>query len=99
MTAKIPRAHERRPVLWDAKLHQGGRIWECEAVDACPGGVKIRIEERLAINSRVVLAIDHLGSFQGEVLWQTQEFAGIRFLEDPDVVEEHLQGIPRTKAI
>jgi hypothetical protein len=30
---------------------------------------------------------------------QTQEFAGIQFLEDPDVVEEHLQDIPRTKEI
>jgi PilZ domain len=67
MVAKEIRAHKRKRVLWDATLHQDGRIWACEAVHISPGGVKIRIDQRLAIKSRVVIAIDRLGSFPSEV--------------------------------
>ena len=51
------------------------------------------INERLAINSRVVLAITRSGSFAGEVRWQNENFAGIRFLEDASVVEERLRAM------
>ena len=89
--AKAHRAHERRLVLWNAKLHQNGRIWECKAVDISAGGAKIRIDERLAINWWVVLVIEGLRSFSGEVRWQDESFAGIRFLQDDAVVGERLQ--------
>jgi hypothetical protein len=94
MIAKVPRTHQRKRVLWDAKLHQDGRIFECEAFHVSPGGARIRINERLAINSRVVLAINRGGSFPGEVRWQNENFAGIRFLEDAAVVEERLRAMP-----
>ena len=90
MTPTIPRAHQRRRVLWHADLHVGGRSWECKVVDVSPGGVKIMINDALAINSRVIIAIERAGTFPGEVLWQNQEFAGIQFLEEPEVVEERL---------
>ena len=94
MIAKIPRTHERKRVLLDAKLHHDdGRIFECEAFHISPGGARIRINERLAINSRVVLAITRSGSFAGEVRWQNENFAGIRFLEDASVVEERLRAM------
>jgi PilZ domain len=90
MIAKIPRAYKRKRVLWDAKLRQDDRIFECEAFHISPGGAKIRIDEQLAINSKVVLTISRLGSFPGEVRWQNENFAGIRFLEDAAVVERRL---------
>jgi hypothetical protein len=93
MIAKVPtapREYERKPVLWNAKLHQDGRIWKCKAVDISPGGAKVRIDERLTINSWVLLTVDHVGSFPGEVRWQNDNVAGIRFLEDAAVVEERL---------
>jgi hypothetical protein len=93
MIAKIPRTHERKRVLWDAKLHLDGRIFECEAFHISPGGARVRINERLALNSRVVLAITRSGSFPGEVRWQNENFAGIRFLEDAAVVEERLRAM------
>jgi hypothetical protein len=99
MAGIIPRAHERRRVLWDVKLNQNGRIWTCNAFDISPGGMKIRIDEPLAVNSRVVVAIDRVGSFPAEVRWQDKGLAGIRFLEDAVVVEERLQRISRTKEI
>ena len=97
MTAKIPRAHERKRVLWDVALNQNGRIWKCTAFDISAGGIKIRIAEPLAINSRVVIAIDGAGNFPGEVRWQDRGLAGIRFLEDAAVAEERLQRTFRTR--
>ena len=97
MTAKVPRAHPRKRVLWDVKLNQNGRTWTCNAFDISPGGVKIRIDEPLAVNSRVVIAIDRVGNFPGEVRWQDEGLAGVRFLEDAAVVEERLQRISRTR--
>jgi hypothetical protein len=56
-----------------------------------------QIDERLTIDSTVVLTIEGIGSFPGEVRWQNEDFAGIRFVEDAAVVEERLQRIFRTK--
>ena len=76
MVAKEIRGHDRsvtwhqrwaKLVLWDPKLHQERGVWKCKAVDISPGGVKIQIAERLAINSRVLLTIGRVGSFPGEV--------------------------------
>ena len=95
-TAKIPRAHQRKQVSWDTELHQEGRIWPCKAVDVSPGGAKIRIDERLAVGSWVVLVIEDLGSFPGEVRWQDESFAGIGFLQDAAAVEQRLQDLAWT---
>jgi hypothetical protein len=92
VAAKEIRAHERKRVLWHATLQQDGRTWACKVVDVSPGGAKIRIDERLTIDSEVILTIDRLGNFPGEVRWQDADFAGIRFLEDADVVRARLRG-------
>jgi hypothetical protein len=92
MAAKEVRAHKRYLVSWDATLHQDGRAWECKVVDVSPGGAKIRIGERLTINSEVMLTIDRRGDFPGEVRWQDGNFAGICFLEDTGVVRARLRG-------
>ena len=76
MTAEISRAHERKRVLWEVMVNQNGRMWKCTAFDISPGGVKIRIAQPLAINSRVVIAIDRAGNFPGEVRWQDKGLAG-----------------------
>jgi hypothetical protein len=82
MVAQDIRAHKRQRVSWDATLHQDGRAWGCKVVDVSPGGAKIRIDERLTIDSRVMLTIDRRGDFAGEVRWQDENSAGLRFLED-----------------
>ena len=97
MTANLPRAHDRKRVIWDVMLNQSGRSWRCHAFDISPGGIKIRIAEPLAINSRVVVAIERAGNFPGEVRWQAKGLAGIAFSEDAAVVEERLQRISLTE--
>jgi hypothetical protein len=88
--ARTHRAHERRLVSWNAKLHGDGRISDCKAVDVSGDGVKIRIDEPLTINSRVVLTIDPMGSFPGKVQWQDKTFAGIRFIHDAAIAPHEL---------
>jgi PilZ domain len=92
IVAKEIRAHKRHLVSWDATLHQDGRTWECKAIEISPGGVRIRIGERLTINSQVMLTIERLGNYPGEVRWQDENFAGICFLEDAGVVRARLRG-------
>jgi hypothetical protein len=92
MVAKDIRAHKRKLVSWDATLHQDGRAWPCKVVDVSPGGAKIRIDERLTIDSRVMLTIDRRGDFPGKVRWQDENLAGICFLEDAGVVQARLRG-------
>jgi PilZ domain len=54
------------------------------------GGARIRISERFEINSTVVLVVDRLGAFPGEVRWQEGDYAGVSFLEDAQTVERRL---------
>jgi len=67
---------------------------KCKAVDLSDGGAKIRINERLPINSWVALVVERLGIFPGEVRWQDESFAGIHFLQDPAIVEARLRSAP-----
>jgi hypothetical protein len=71
-------------------LHRDGRVLECTALHISAGGARIRIHQRFEIDSTVVLVIDRLGVFPGEIRWQRGNHAGIRFLEDAQIVEERL---------
>ena len=91
MKGWVPRGSERKRVLWDATLHENDRILRCTACDISAGGAKVRITERLAVNSQVVLTIDRLGSFPGEIRWQNENYVGICFLEEASTIEERLR--------
>ena len=69
-------------------------MMNCKVVDLSDGGAKIRIDERLASNLWVVLVVQPLGIFPGEVRWQDERFAGICFLQDPAIVEARLRSAP-----
>jgi hypothetical protein len=57
-------------VLWSARLHRDGRVLECAALHISAGGARIRIRQRFEIDSTVVLVIDRVGAFPGEIRWQ-----------------------------
>ena len=90
MRALDPRTAGRKRVLWSATLHANDRSLACAACDISKGGARIRVAERLAVNSKVVLTIDRLGSFLGEIRWQRENYAAIRFLEEGSTIEELL---------
>jgi hypothetical protein len=85
------RVYRRKPVLWSARLHRDGRVLECAALHISAGGARIRIRQRFEIDSTVVLVIDRVGAFPGEIRWQRGNYAGIRFLEDAQIVEKRLR--------
>src|SRR5262245_46786250 len=85
------RVSRRKPVLWSAKLHRDGRVLECLTLHISAGGARIRISERFEVHSTVVLVIDRLGAFPGEIRWQEGDYAGVSFLEDAQTVEERLR--------
>ena len=71
-------------------MHENNRSLACAACDISTGGAKIRIGERLTLNSKVLLTIDRVGSFLGEIRWQRENYAAIRFLEEASTIEELL---------
>ena len=78
-------------MLWSARLHRDGRVLECPTLHISAGGARIRISQRFEINSTVVLVIDRVGAFPGEIRWQRGNYVGIRFMEDAQIVEERLR--------
>ena len=85
------RVRGRKSVLWSARLQRDGRVLECPTFHISAGGARIRISERFEINSTVVLVIDRVGAFPGEIRWQEGDYAGIRFMEDGQTVEKRLR--------
>jgi hypothetical protein len=85
------RVSRRKPVLWSARLHRDGRVLECQTLHISADGARIRIGERFAINSTVVLVIDRVGAFPGEIRWQEEDHAGVSFMEDARTVEKRLR--------
>jgi hypothetical protein len=85
------RLRGRKSVLWSARLYRDGRVLECPTLHISAGGGRIRISERFEINSTVVLVIDRVGAFPGEIRWQEGDYAGIRFMEDAQTVEKRLR--------
>jgi PilZ domain len=67
------RVRRRKPVLWSATLHRDGRVLECPTLHISAGGARIRTSDRFEINSTVVLVIDRVGAFPGEIRWQEGE--------------------------
>jgi hypothetical protein len=91
MKPRKPRTAGRKRILWSATLHDNDRSLDCAACDISAGGAKIHIGERLTVNSKVLLTIDRIGSFPGEVRWQRDDYAAIRFLEEASTIEKLLR--------
>ena len=91
MKPREPRAAGRKRVLWSATLYENDRSLDCAACDISAGGAKIRISERLTVNSKVLLTIDRIGSFLGEIRWQRDDYAAIRVLEEAGTIEDLLR--------
>jgi hypothetical protein len=106
MKPRKPWTAGRKRVLWSATLHDNDRSLDCAACDISAGGAKIRISERLTVNSKVLLTIHRIGSFLGEIRWQREDHAAIRFLEEASTIEELLRRaapasseVPRTRTV
>lgn len=80
----------RRLILYPGVLRCRDAQIDCETVDLSAGGAKIRLLEPYECSSPVTLSFD-IGTFEGDVVWQNDEFVGIRFKDDPKQVAEKIE--------
>ena len=77
--------HPRRLVLYPGTVRCGDSVGDCEVVDLSATGAKVRLEEEFECTSPITLSFD-IGEFEGEVVWQNDEFVGINFNANPSEV-------------
>lgn len=68
----------RRVTLYPGEIRCGDARIDCETVDLSASGAKIRLLEPFECSSPITLTID-VGTFEGEVVWQHEEFVGINY--------------------
>ncbi len=77
--------HPRGLVLYPGTVRCGDSVGDCEVVDLSATGAKVRLEEEFECTSPITLSFD-IGEFEGEVVWQNDEFVGISFNTNPSEV-------------
>jgi hypothetical protein len=85
-TWKGRRKHRRKAVLWSARLKAEEGAFDCVAFDLSLGGVKLRLNARIALHRPVKLVLERFGALEGELVWRRAGTIGLRFLTPPDEV-------------
>jgi hypothetical protein len=87
------RKHDRKDVLFAARMLIGDAANECEIVNISFGGAQIRARRTLTKGQAIVLDIDPFGKFDAEVRWYDDGEAGVKFKGDPAKVSELVMAI------
>jgi hypothetical protein len=87
------RQHDRKDVLFAARLLVGDTDVGCEITNISVGGAQIRLRKTLTRGQIVVLDIDPFGKFEIEVRWFDNGDAGVKFKDDPAKVGELVMAI------
>ena len=73
-------------------IQAGRESIDCIVLNMSPGGAKVKLLKRFAGDgSPVVLHIDRLGGYAGEVVWSEGELIGLRFLKDPQLIAADIE--------
>ena len=81
------RRHERSPLLYSGSLFDGGQMVDCVIKDISASGARLMVERRIAEQEKFILDIDGVGLFASKIIWQSEDHAGIEFLDDPSTVK------------
>lgn len=87
------RQHDRKDVLFAARLTMGDANVDCEITNISFGGAQIRLRKTLTRGQTVVLDIDPFGKFEIEVRWFDNGEAGVKFKDDQAKVSELVMAI------
>lgn len=87
------RRHDRKNVLFAARMLIGDTAVDCEIINISFGGVQIRTRRKLTKGQTFVLDIDPFGLFEAEVRWYDDGDVGIKFLGDQAKVSELVMAI------
>ncbi len=91
---KSLRRHTRSAVFWSGAVQAGRENVDCIVLNMSPGGAKIRLLKRyVSDGSPVVLHIDRLGGYAGEVIWSEGNTMGLRFLKNPREIAADIEQV------
>jgi len=87
------REHKRYDVLRSAMVKGARGHMECMVINLSLGGAKVMLMGTICLDPNVTLVIDEIGTFHADVVWQRQEFAGLRFTDQAAYLERTLGAI------
>lgn len=88
------RRHPRSAVFWSGAVQAGRESVDCIVLNMSPGGAKLKMLKRFVSDgSPVVLHIDRLGGYAGEIIWSEGDTVGLRFLRDPREVAADIEQV------
>lgn len=81
------RQDTRKPVIWTAKLTTvDDKVFDCEVRDVSLAGTHVTCLAPLSVKDEVMLSIEGLGDFAGEVCWTRNENIGLTLIAGPDLL-------------
>lgn len=87
------RKYERRPILFDARIMEGGQWQDCRILNMSAGGAKLIVSRNINHGAIISLELGIFGQFSGTVVWTDREEVGIKFSHDPAEMAEVLMGL------
>ncbi len=87
MTIDDKRCDSRLPVLWSGKItDENNNVHTCDIRDISNGGMMVSCDEQFQIGSSLLLEVENLGEFAGEVRWHSSESLGIFLMAGPHLM-------------
>ncbi len=88
------REHERKGVLFAARLIVDDKAIDCELINISFGGAQVRLGRKLLKpGKKAALEVDPFGTYNVEVRWCRKGDAGIKFVDDQAKVSELVMAI------
>jgi hypothetical protein len=81
------RRHQRAALLYSGSLYNGERTVDCVIKDISASGARVMVEHAIEAAKGFVLDIDGVGFIRSKIVWQSDDHAGIEFLNDPHTVQ------------
>ena len=87
-------------MLLKASLYQRGTLFDCLVNNLSSSGAGVIVEVQILSNemdvkagAAVTLTIHRFGDFPGMIAWQEAQYAGIRFLQEPEKINALLDAL------
>ncbi len=93
------RRYSRKSVLLRGKFHRGKQSFDCLITNLSASGARVRVDQVLDTGVAGTLENDRFGMIPGEVVWQSDDHAGLRFLERPQWIARLLAGSIALKSL
>ncbi len=86
------RKFKRMPTLFSGCLMDGDRNVDVVVLDVSVNGAKLRVPADFECTATVNLKIDRFGTFPADVIWRKGNRLGLKFVEAPETIAQHMPG-------